>query len=287
MNVAQSIAETRAWRGRARGSVGLVPTMGALHAGHLSLVERARHESDHVAASVFVNPTQFGPQEDLSRYPRDLERDRSLLDDAGVDLLFAPSAAEMYPVGFSTAVDVAGPAARLEGERRPGHFRGVATIVLKLFQVVEPDRAYFGQKDAQQLAVVRRMVRDLDLRPAIVACPTIRELDGLAMSSRNLYLGPEDRRAAPVLHRALQRAAALWREGERTGAVLRQAVTDVVSAEPRARLDYASLVDPDTFAEVEGRAESCLAALAVFFGSTRLIDNALLPPPAGAPSKDH
>ena len=281
MNVAQTIAEARAWRGRARGSVGLVPTMGALHAGHLSLVERARRENDHVAASVFVNPTQFGPQEDLSRYPRDLERDRSLLDDAGVDLLFAPSAAEMYPVGFSTGVDVAGPSARLEGERRPGHFRGVVTIVLKLFQVVEPDRAYFGQKDAQQLAVVRRMVRDLDLRPAIVACPTIRELDGLALSSRNLYLGPENRRAAPVLHRALQRATALWREGERNGPVLRQAVTDVVSAEPRARLDYASLVDPDTFAEVEGRAESCLTALAAFFGSTRLIDNALLPPPPG------
>jgi pantoate--beta-alanine ligase len=256
--------------------------MGALHAGHLSLVERARRENDHVATSVFVNPTQFGPQEDLSRYPRDLDRDRTLLSDAGVDLLFAPSPAEMYPAGFSTGVDVAGPSARLEGERRPGHFRGVATVVLKLFHVVEPDRAYFGQKDAQQLAVVRQMVRDLDLRLAIVACPTVREADGLALSSRNVYLGPEDRRAAPVLHRALQRATALWQEGERDAAVLRRAMTDVVASEPRARLDYASVADPDTFAEIEGRSDPVLAALAVFFGTTRLIDNAPLPPKPAA-----
>jgi pantoate--beta-alanine ligase len=282
MKVAETIAETRGWRGQIRGSVGLVPTMGALHAGHLSLVDRARRENDHVATSVFVNPTQFGPQEDLSRYPRDLDRDRTLLSDAGVDLLFAPSPAEMYPAGFSTGVDVAGPSARLEGERRPGHFRGVATVVLKLFHVVEPDRAYFGQKDAQQLAVVRQMVRDLDLRLAIVACPTVREADGLALSSRNVYLGPEDRRAAPVLHRALERATALWQEGERGAAVLRRAMTNVVSSEPRARLDYASVADPDTFAEIEGRSESVLAALAVFFGTTRLIDNAPLPPKPAA-----
>ncbi|HSD28515.1 MAG TPA: pantoate--beta-alanine ligase, partial [Vicinamibacteria bacterium] len=209
MKLAASVAQVRDWRARARGSVGFVPTMGALHAGHLSLVERARGETDHLAASVFVNPTQFGPQEDLSRYPRDLDRDRALLEEAGVDLLFTPAVDEMYPAGFATAVDVAGLSTRLEGERRPGHFRGVATVVLKLFNVVEPHRAYFGQKDAQQLAVVRRMVRDLDLALAIVACPIVREPDGLAMSSRNVYLGPEDRRAATVLHRALERAAGL------------------------------------------------------------------------------
>jgi len=282
MKVISTVAEFKEARRRIQGSVGFVPTMGALHAGHLSLVERARRENDHLAASVFVNPTQFGPQEDLSRYPRDLDRDRTLLSDAGVDLLFAPSPAEMYPAGFSTGVEVAGPSARLEGERRPGHFRGVATVVLKLFHVVEPDRAYFGEKDAQQLAVVRQMVRDLDLRLAIVACPTVREADGLALSSRNVYLGPEDRRAATVLHRALQRAMTLWQGGERDAAVLRRAMTDVVASEPRARLDYASIADPETFAEIEGLSESVLAALAVFFGTTRLIDNAPLPPASPA-----
>jgi pantoate--beta-alanine ligase len=281
MKLALSVAQVRDWRGRARGSVGLVPTMGALHPGHLSLVERARGENDHLAASVFVNPTQFGPQEDLSRYPRDLDRDRALLEEAGVDLLFTPAVDEMYPAGFTTAVEVAGPATRLEGERRPGHFRGVATVVLKLFNLVLPHRAYFGQKDAQQLAVVRRMVRDLDLAIDVVACPIVREPDGLAMSSRNLYLGPEDRKAATVLHRALERAAALWGEGERTGARLRQAMTEVVAAEPRARLDYASVADPESFAEIDGPARSCLAALAVFFGATRLIDNSPLPPAPG------
>jgi pantoate--beta-alanine ligase len=251
--------------------------MGALHTGHLSLVERARRENDHVAASVFVNPTQFGPQEDLSRYPRDLQRDRDLLAGAGVDLLFAPAPEEIYPEGFASAVDVAGPALPLEGARRPGHFRGVATVVLKLLNVLEPDRAYFGQKDAQQLAVVRRMVRDLDLRPTVVACPTVREADGLALSSRNVYLGPEDRTAAAVLNRALQRAAELWRNGERSGPALREALAAAVSAEPRARLDYAAVVDPASFLDVTGRAESCLLALAVFFGPTRLIDNLALP----------
>jgi pantoate--beta-alanine ligase len=253
--------------------------MGALHAGHLSLVERARRENDHVAASVFVNPTQFGPHEDLGRYPRDLARDKALLADAGADFLLAPAPEGMYPPGFSTAVDVAGPAASLEGERRPGHFSGVATVVLKLLNLMVPDRAYFGQKDAQQLAVVRRMARDLDLPVAIVGCPTVREPDGLALSSRNRYLGPENRQASTVLHRALVRAASLWSAGERDAETLRRAMREVLASEPRARVDYVGLVDPETFREIEGRCTTALAALAVYFGTTRLIDNVALPEP--------
>jgi pantoate--beta-alanine ligase len=274
LRVATTTADAQAWRQSVHGSVGLVPTMGALHAGHL-----ARGENDHVAASIFVNPAQFAPHEDLSRYPRDLDRDRALLGSAGVDLLFAPAAEEMYPTGFSTAVDVAGPALRLEGDRRPGHFRGVATVVLKLLSLMAPDRAYFGQKDAQQLAVVRRMARDLDLPVAIVGCPTVREPDGLALSSRNVYLGPDDRRAASVLHRALALATALWAAGERDADALRRAILEVLGAETRARIDYAVIVDPETLAEASGRCGTALAALAVFFGTTRLIDNTLLPPP--------
>jgi pantoate--beta-alanine ligase len=280
LKVATTLEEARAWRRGIRGSVGLVPTMGAVHAGHLALVGRARRENDSVAASVFVNPTQFAPHEDLSSYPRDLDGDRALLGDAGVDLLFAPAPEAVYPAGFATTVDVSGPALRLEGQRRPGHFRGVATVVLKLVNLIAPDRAYFGQKDAQQLAVVRQMARDLDLPVSIVGCPTVREPDGLALSSRNLYLGPEDRRAAPVLHHALDQATALWAAGERDADALRRALHRILSSAPRARVDYAALVDPETFAELEGRCEVALAALAVFFGTTRLIDNALLSPPA-------
>jgi pantoate--beta-alanine ligase len=254
--------------------------MGALHAGHLALVARARDENDHVVASVFVNPNQFGPHEDLSRYPRDLARDQALLAEAGVDCLFAPSVDAMYPPGFSTGVAVEGPALGLEGERRPGHFRGVATVVLKLLHLVAPDRAYFGQKDAQQLAVVRRMARDLDLPTAIVGCPTVREPDGLALSSRNRYLGPEDRQGATVLYRALGRATSLWGSGERDASVLRRAIESTLAAEPRARVDYAAVVDPETFTALEGPCDAALAVLAVYFGSTRLIDNAPLPPPS-------
>jgi pantoate--beta-alanine ligase len=279
LKLATTTADARAWRRNARGSVGLVPTMGALHAGHLALVQRARDENDHVAVSVFVNPTQFAPHEDLEHYPRDLDRDRALLTDAGVDLLFAPAAVEMYPEGFATTVEVAGPALPREGERRPGHFRGVATVVLKLLQLIAPDRAYFGQKDAQQLAVVRRMVRDLDLPVTIVGCPTGREPDGLALSSRNVYLGPEDRQAAPVLYRALASATALWSAGERDADALRSAMRALLASEPRARVDYIALVDPETFGELQGRCTVALAALAVFFGTTRLIDNVVLPPP--------
>jgi pantoate--beta-alanine ligase len=268
-----TVAEARAWRRAQRGSVGLVPTMGALHDGHLSLVERARPENDQVAASVFVNPTQFGPHEDLGRYPRDLARDTKLLEDAGVDLLFAPEPTEMYPQGFATAVEVAGPSQFLEGERRPGHFRGVATVVLKLFGIAQPDRAYFGQKDAQQLAVVRRMVKDLDVPVEIVGCPIRREADGLALSSRNVYLSPDERRGAPVLFRSLEAARQRWEAGERDANAIRAAVRAVLATEPLARPDYVSVADPETFVEAEGRVGAAIVLLAVFFGKTRLIDN--------------
>ncbi|MET0553105.1 MAG: pantoate--beta-alanine ligase, partial [Vicinamibacteria bacterium] len=214
MNETGTIAGVRAWRSALAGDVGLVPTMGFLHEGHVSLVERARRENAHVAVSLFVNPTQFGPREDLAAYPRDLERDRGLLRAAGCDLLFVPTAAEMYPPGAGTFVDVGAVAEPLEGARRPGHFRGVATVVLKLLNIVQPARAYFGEKDAQQLAVIRAFVRDLDVPVAVVGCPTVREADGLAKSSRNSYLDADDRRAAPVLHRALSAARDAWERGE-------------------------------------------------------------------------
>ena len=276
MRVVDRVAAVRDWRGGLHGSLGLVPTMGYLHAGHASLLRRARRQCDHVAASVFVNPTQFGPGEDLARYPRDLERDRALLEAEGCDLLFVPEAGEIYPAGFETGVDVGGVALPLEGASRPGHFRGVATVVLKLFGIFGPQRAYFGQKDAQQLAVIRRLVRDLDVPVEVVGCPTVRETDGLALSSRNSYLGPDERRAAPVLFRALSRAGALWDAGERDPDRLRAAMHAVLEAEPLARADYVSVADPGTLSELRAPAASVLASLAVFVGRSRLIDNLLL-----------
>jgi pantoate--beta-alanine ligase len=276
MIIAPRIEEVRAWRRAVHGEVGLVPTMGYLHEGHLSLVERARRESAAVAASLFVNPTQFGPSEDLARYPRDFERDRRLLEAAGCDLLFAPEPPEMYPAGFDTFVDVGPVAAPLEGERRPGHFRGVATVVLKLLNVVQPHRAYFGQKDAQQLAVLRKLVADLDVPVALVACPTVREPDGLALSSRNSYLTPEERRAAPVLHRALTAARERWLAGERDADALRQAMRDVLDAEPLARTDYVSVAHADTLQELSRAEPPALLSMAVFLGKARLIDNVRL-----------
>ncbi|HET8645481.1 MAG TPA: pantoate--beta-alanine ligase [Vicinamibacteria bacterium] len=273
MKVAASVAEVRRWRAAAAGDVGLVPTMGYLHAGHVSLVERARHENARVAASVFVNPTQFGPGEDLARYPRDLERDRRLLEDAGCDLLFAPAPEEMYPPAFASVVDPGPVAAPLEGERRPGHFRGVATVVLKLLGVFTPTRAYFGEKDAQQLAVIRRVVADLDLPVQVVGCPTVREPDGLAMSSRNSYLDAEHRRAAPVLYRALTAAREAVRAGERDAEALRAVMRGAIGGEPLARLDYAAVADPDTFRELDRIEGPALALLAVRVGPARLIDN--------------
>ena len=274
MKTVETIAEVRAWRRAAADRVGLVPTMGFLHEGHLSLVRRAREENDRVAASLFVNPTQFGPSEDLARYPRNLPRDQALLAEAGCDLLLVPPVEQMYPRGAETTVDTGSVSAPLEGERRPGHFRGVATVVLKLFGIFEPTHAYFGEKDAQQLAVIRKMVRDLDVPVVVRPCPTVREADGLAMSSRNSYLGPEERRAAPVLYRALHAAEARWKAGERGTEALRQAMLSVLAAEPLARVDYAAVADPDTFAALTGAIEgSALLLLAVHVGPARLIDN--------------
>jgi pantoate--beta-alanine ligase len=271
-----TIREVRAWRRDGRGSVGLVPTMGYLHAGHLSLVDAARRENNRVAASLFVNPAQFGPTEDLACYPRDLDRDTRLLEAAGCELLFAPTVEAIYPAGFQTSVDVGTVAAPLEGERRPGHFRGVATVVLKLFGIFHPDRAYFGAKDAQQLAVIKKMVRDLDVPVDVRACPTVREADGLAMSSRNVYLTPEERRAAPVLHRALLAGRDRWTAGERDAETLRQTVRAVLAEEPQVRVDYVSVSDRETCQELETVAGPALLSLAAFLGKARLIDNVVV-----------
>jgi pantoate--beta-alanine ligase len=277
VRVLASPAEARAARRALAGSVGFVPTMGALHAGHLSLVRRARGENAHAVASIFVNPAQFGPREDLASYPRPLDRDLDLLEKEGVSLVLVPGAEAMYPPGFETWIEPGPLGARLEGERRPGHFRGVLTVVAKLLHAVEPDRAYFGQKDAQQALLVRRMARDLDLAPEVVVCPIVRESDGLALSSRNVYLSPQERRAATVLSRALEGAAAAWDAGERRGDPLRRVVSTVLATEPLARPDYVSAADPATLLEVDGAAEKLLVSTAVRFGATRLLDNVVLP----------
>lgn len=276
MQTVTTIAELRAWRAARTGDLGFVPTMGYLHAGHASLVERARAENTAVVASVFVNPTQFGPHEDLSRYPRDLERDQRLLATAGCDLLFAPSAAEVYPPGCASFVDVGPLAEPLEGARRPGHFRGVATVVLKLFGMVQPTRAYFGAKDAQQLAVIRRLVRDLNVPVAVVGCATVRDADGLALSSRNSYLSPTERAAAPVLYRALRAAEAAWRDGERDAGRLRATMQAMLAGEPLAHVDYVSVADPESLRELERADGAALLSLAVRVGPARLIDNLVL-----------
>ncbi len=276
MKLVTTIREVREWRRGAPGSVGLVPTMGYLHAGHVSLAERARRQNDRVAATIFVNPTQFGPGEDLARYPRDLDRDRGLLEAAGCDVVFVPAVEEIYPPGADTFVVPGAVAQPLEGARRPGHFRGVATVVAKLLNIVQPDRAYFGEKDAQQLAVIRAMVRDLDLPVAVVACPTVREKDGLAMSSRNAYLAPEERRAAPVLFRALTAARQLWTHGERRGDALRAAMQETLAAEPLARVDYVSAADAETLRELDLVSRPAILSIAVFLGRARLIDNVRL-----------
>lgn len=277
MEVVATIADLRARRLLLQQgeNLGFVPTMGYLHAGHISLVEMARKENDVVAVSLFVNPTQFGPNEDLSRYPRDLERDLKMLEDAGVDWVFTPAAEEIYPPGFSTYVDVREVSAPLEGAARPGHFLGVATVVAKLFNLVQPHRAYFGQKDAQQVAVIRHMVRDLNFPLEIVVGETLREKDGLAMSSRNVYLNPQERQAATVLYRALSAAKALWDAGERRGSPLREAMSRTLAAEPLARPDYVNVADPTTLQELDdtGNAKEALASLAVRIGNTWLIDN--------------
>jgi len=288
--------ESRAAR-RAGKRLGFVPTMGALHEGHLSLVRAAREASDVVAASIFVNPTQFGPTEDLAKYPRSFDRDRELLEREGVELLFAPAVEEMYPTANgsggptpdqsladrsvrptqNTWVTVEGLSDKLDGRSRPGHFRGVATVVAKLFHAVEPDAAFFGQKDAAQVAVIRRMVRDLNLAVEIVVCPIVREADGLAMSSRNAYLDSDQRKRALVLHRSLMRVQDLAQAGERDAGKLMYTGREVFAEEGSVRLDYFEIVDPDTLDPVAEVSGGALVAVAAFLGSTRLIDNVLLP----------
>ncbi|NDJ36125.1 MAG: pantoate--beta-alanine ligase [Chloroflexi bacterium] len=254
-------------------SWGFVPTLGALHEGHLSLVRRARAENDRVVASIFVNPMQFERQSDLQAYPRTVERDADLLNAEGVDVVWTPDEAEMYPPGFQTVVDVQAVTRRLEGEHRPGHLQGVTTIVTKLFNVVRPTRAYFGQKDAQQAAAVRRLVLDLSMDIAIVVCPTVREADGLAMSSRNVLLTQEQRAAAPVLYRALSEAVRAWEAGEHQAEILRSWMKTRIESEPLAQIDYISVADPDTLEELHGPVDRALLSLAVYFGDVRLIDN--------------
>ncbi|MBN2387661.1 MAG: pantoate--beta-alanine ligase [Anaerolineales bacterium] len=276
MIVVTTFAELRQARAKLPGPVGFVPTMGYLHAGHISLVEHARRDCAGVVVSIFVNPTQFGPNEDLASYPRDLPRDLSLLEAAGVDLVWTPTPESMYPPGFQTWVEVAGLTTPLEGAQRPGHFRGVTTVVAKLFNAVGPEKAYFGQKDAQQAAVLRRMTCDLDFPIEIVVCPIMREPDGLAMSSRNTYLDPQQRQAATVLYRALSAARAAYDQGQRDAGALRRIVRETIGSEPLAKLQYVSCADFDTLEEldrIEGRA---LLSMAVYVGKTRLIDNFVL-----------
>jgi pantoate--beta-alanine ligase len=279
MKLVQTIAEMRALSRAAKSGgkcLGLVPTMGALHEGHLSLVRAARAKTDVVTASIFVNPTQFGPNEDLARYPRNLEKDCAILEHEDVELVFAPSVEEMYPKGAVTWVTVEGLSDRLCGKSRPGHFRGVTTVVSKLFHIVEPDVAFFGQKDAAQHAIIRRMVRDLDMAVAIDVCPIVRESDGLALSSRNAYLSPEERKSALVLNRSLKGVQKLFEIGERESVKLIAAARLEFASEPEVRLDYFELVNPDSL-EPELRVTSrTLAAVAAFAGNTRLIDNVVL-----------
>jgi pantoate--beta-alanine ligase len=276
MMLAATLEELRSTRLLLDGPVGFVPTMGFLHAGHISLVRRAREECKSVAVSIFVNPTQFGPNEDFSKYPRDLDRDLRLLEEAGADLVWTPTPEVMYPPGFQTWVEVQEMTRPLEGAMRPGHFRGVTTVVAKLFNAVQPTKAYFGQKDAQQAAVVRQMVRDLNFPIEIVVCPTVREPDGLAMSSRNVYLDAEQRKAATVLYRALSAAKDEFEKGERNAEKLRQTMKKVIADEPLAQMQYVSCADYDTLQELDEVAGKALLSMAVFIGKTRLIDNFVL-----------
>ncbi len=276
MKVFSTIADFREARSQIKDRVGFVPTMGYLHEGHLALVRWARGDCDAVAVSIFVNPTQFGPNDDFARYPRDADRDLGLLAKEGVDLVFMPRGEEMYPPGFSSWVEVGRLTERLEGAFRPAHFRGVATVVTKLFNIVQPTRAYFGQKDAQQAAVIKRMVRDLNMNLDIVVVPTGREGDGLAISSRNIYLDSEERRAALCLWNSLRRAEDLWSKGERDAETIRQKMISFIQQEPKAKIDYVSIADPETLEELIEVKPPALILLAVWIGKTRLIDALLL-----------
>ena len=280
MDIVRSTADMMDACRRAARPLGLAPTMGALHAGHLSLVDRSLADNAATAVSIFVNPTQFGADEDLSLYPRDLDGDLELLRQRGAALVFVPDVAEVYPPGFDTWVDVGPVAERLEGTERPGHFRGVATVVAKLFNIVRPDRAYFGQKDGQQTVVVRKLARDLDMGLEIVVCPTVREEDGLAMSSRNIRLTPEQRKAATIIYRALSRGAELWAKGETDARRLTAVVKEVLESEPLLdAIDYVSVADAETLEELAEVAGRAMVSTAVRMGSLRLIDNVMLAAP--------
>jgi pantoate--beta-alanine ligase len=276
MQVVEPIFEIRALRQKLSGTVGFVPTMGYLHEGHLALVKQARIENSAVIVSIYVNPTQFGPREDFSAYPRDINRDLELLREGGVDIVFVPSDDQMYSPEFSTWVDVEKVSERLEGASRPGHFRGVATVVAKLFNIIQPTKAYFGQKDAQQVVVIKRMVADLNMLIEIVVVPTVRESDGLAMSSRNIYLNPEERQAATILFRALTLARQLRLGGEKDAGSIRRQMASLIQKEPLAKIDYVSIADADTLEELDLIDHPALASLAVRIGKTRLIDNVSL-----------
>ncbi len=276
MKIAETLEELWKERSHFEIPVGLIPTMGYLHEGHLSLVRKAREECSSVVVSIYVNPTQFGPQEDLSKYPRDLQRDLDLLRSEKVDLVWTPSDALMYPAGYQTWVIVEEVTKPLEGSIRKEHFRGVTTVVTKLFNAVQPQKAYFGQKDAQQAAVIRRMTRDLNFSIDIVVCPTVREPDGLAMSSRNVFLNPEERTAAVVLSRGLFTARSAFEAGERDASSLCNAVLDTLLTEPLVKVQYVSLTDPDSLQELEGQVDRGLISLAVTIGTTRLIDNVII-----------
>jgi pantoate--beta-alanine ligase len=275
MKVIENIAEMRQARRELDNPLGFVPTMGFLHEGHLSLVKRAREENESVAVSIFVNPTQFGPREDFKSYPRDTRRDLNMLQPYA-DIVFIPPAEEMYPPGFSSWVDIEDITDVLEGAKRPGHFRGVATVCTKLFNIVQPERAYFAQKDAQQLLVIKKMVKELDTLLEIVTCPTVREPDGLAMSSRNTYLNAEQRQAATVLYRALELAQQLYGNGERDANTIRRRMTEMIEREPLAVIDYISVADTETLKELDNIEGKALVSMAVKFGTTRLIDNVVL-----------
>jgi len=281
MEILRTVDSVRQWVWAQREvgrAIHFVPTMGYFHEGHLSLMRRAKADGGAVLVSIFVNPLQFGPNEDYARYPRDFERDRHMAESVGVDAIFYPEVHEMYPEGFQTEVRVKELSKPLCGRSRPGHFEGVATVVLKLFNITTPDRAYFGMKDYQQLRIIQQLVRDLNLPIEIVACPIVREPDGLAMSSRNVYLSPEERVAATVLYRSLQWAQAQVAAGERDAHVLREGVYQRIAAEPLARIDYVEVVDADTLQPVERIGRPTLVAVAAFFGKARLIDNTIVAP---------
>jgi len=276
MKVIKTIDEMKRVRKELAEPAGFVPTMGYLHKGHLSLVKRARNENESVIASIFVNPTQFGQGEDLESYPRDLQRDLSLLEKEKTDIVFIPEQETMYPIGYNTWVQVDEITQRLEGASRPTHFRGVTTIVAKLFNIVEPAKAYFGQKDAQQAIVIRKMVDDLNMNLEVVVAPTVRESDGLAMSSRNKYLGAEERKAATILSRSLNLAEQLYSQGERDTSLIRNKMIELIKSEPLAQMDYISIANPDTLEELDKIETGALVSLAVKIGKPRLIDNIIL-----------